>query len=606
MASYKDLNREIKGYVEVNYNVVDETPILSLFYDNTLNTYDIDGADFTTPLQDTYSTSRKTNNYAILDEVYTSLDGSFLLFDKINQDSGFISKKTVREYIELGDRYGENTHICLEIGNESNLIENDIKGLTIYTKNNRITSCHAQLLDNEFNIIEEKDVINNSSPLLLIFSNTLQNHFVYIDHINFEYSDRRIMLDHIDIGMTYVYEDNELIEFTVIEEVDKLVQKTPANELTITIGDYDKLYDPLNPTGITEYLTEDVIFIPYIGIADDNGKIEYDKMGTFYYDSIDYQEGQATITSYNLIKKISQMQPRPLYSTQSTNYIVNKGRLQETLNNYLSNSYGYGYVISIYNENEMKLDTLDYSDLNKILQTMSMLDGIYFIDREENIVIRRINKEIKDILSKTELTADAIYKNINNYKNVTNNTKYYQSSNSKHNTINFTIKLQKSTQYVMLKIDDKTAFNISNSDITYQNATSVVLDSYGNYNCNQNYVFLIVQGTIGQTVSITIDYYGYSSQNEVSVQRKYYEELESNIEISNDAINVTTTDTYNLENFINKIPTYSLSCTYNGNPKIKAGDYIKVETDYGYVSIFIQKHQLTYDGGLSGSIEGVE
>ena len=204
------------------------------------------------------------------------------------------------------------------------------------------------------------------------------------------------------------------------------------------------------------------------------------------------------------------------------------------------------------------------------------------------------------------MTEDAIYKNINNYKNVTNNTKYYQSSNSKHNTINFTIKLQKSTQYVMLKIDDKTAFNISNSDITYQNATSVVLDSYGNYNCNQNYVFLIVQGTIGQTVSITIDYYGYSSQNEVSVQRKYYEELESNIEISNDAINVTTTDTYNLENFINKIPTYSLSCTYNGNPKIKAGDYIKVETDYGYVSIFIQKHQLTYDGGLSGSIEGVE
>ena len=178
MASYKDLNREVKGYVEVNYNVVDETPILSLFYDNTLNTYDIDGADFTTPLQDVYSTSRKSNNYAILDENYTSLDGSFLLFDKTNQDSGFISEKTVNEYLEIGNRYGEDTHICLEIGNESNLIENDIKGLTIYTKNNRVTSCHVQLLDNEFNIIEEKNITNDSSPLLIIFSNTLQKSFI--------------------------------------------------------------------------------------------------------------------------------------------------------------------------------------------------------------------------------------------------------------------------------------------------------------------------------------------------------------------------------------------------------------------------------------------
>jgi len=606
MASYKDLNREIKGYVEVKYNVSDETPNLSLFYDNTLNTYDINSAEFTTPLQNLYSTNRKSNNYAILEENYTSLDGSFLLFDKVNQDSGFISEKTISEYLELGNRYGENTHICLTIGGSEELFESETRGITIYTKKNKITSCHAILFDSEFNIIEEKNITDDSSPLLLIFNNTLKNHFIYIDHITFENQDRRIMIDHIDIGITYVYEDNELIEFSVTEEVDKLVQKTPANELTVTIGDYDKLYDPLNPTGITKYLTENATFIPFIGIADDNGKIEYTKMGTFYYDSIDYQEGQVTITSYNLIKKISQMQPRPLYSTENANYIVSKGKLQETLNNYFSNSYEYGYNVHIYNENQMQLDTLDYSDLNNILQTISMLDGIYLIDRNETFVIREINKEVKNSLSKSELKNDAIYKNINNYKNVTNNTKYYQGSTSKHNTISFTIKLQKATQYVMLKIDDKTAFNISNSDITYQNATSVVLDCAGNYNCNQNYVFLVVKGTIGQVVNITIDYYGYSSQNEVSVQRKYYEDLESNIEISNDAINVTITDTYNLDKFIDKIPTYSVNANYNGDPNIQAGDYIKVETDYGFIPVFVQKHQLTYDGGLSGSIEGVE
>ena len=78
MASYKDINREIKGYVEVKYNISEETPILSLFYDNGNKTYEINSAEFTTSLQNIYSTSRKPNKYAILEENYTSLDGSFL------------------------------------------------------------------------------------------------------------------------------------------------------------------------------------------------------------------------------------------------------------------------------------------------------------------------------------------------------------------------------------------------------------------------------------------------------------------------------------------------------------------------------------------------
>ncbi|MBR1386296.1 MAG: hypothetical protein IJ568_05660 [Bacilli bacterium] len=607
MASYKDINREIKGYVEVKYNISEETPILSLFYDNGNKTYEINSAEFTTSLQNIYSTSRKPNKYAILEENYTSLDGSFLLFDKVNQDSGFISDKTINEYIEYGDTHGgDNTQICLEIGNQENLIETDINGLTIYAKNNKITSCHVTLFDSEFNIIEEKNITDDNSTLLLIFNNSLKNHFIYIDNITFENPDRRIMIDHIDIGMSYIYEDNELIEFSVIEEVDKLVQKTPANELKVTIGDYDKLYDPLNPTGITKYLTEDAIFISYIGIANDNGKIEYTKMGTFYYDSIDYQEGQVTITSYNLISKIEKLQPRPIYRTKVPNYVVEVGKLQECLENYLNTSYEYSYLINISNKNEMKLDTLDYSSINNILQTLSMLEGIYFIDRDENIVIKEINQSIKEILSKNELTEDAKYSNINNYKNIINTTKYYQGSTSKHNTINVSVTLQKNKQYLAIKVDDKTAFNISNEDISYQNATRVYLDGYGNYNCNQNYIFLVVEGEIGTNVSITIDYYGWSSQNEVEVQRKYYENIESNITISNDAINITTNDTYKLDDFIKKIPTYSLSLNYNGNPNIKAGDYIEVETDYGFIPVFVQKHQLTYDGGLSGSIEGVE
>ena len=53
-------------------------------------------------------------------------------------------------------------------------------------------------------------------------------------------------------------------------------------------------------------------------------------------------------------------------------------------------------------------------------------------------------------------------------------------------------------------------------------------------------------------------------------------------------------------------PSYEMSFDYNGDPSLEAGDYINVETPYGYKPLFIQKNKFKFDGGLEGSIEGVE
>ena len=49
-----------------------------------------------------------------------------------------------------------------------------------------------------------------------------------------------------------------------------------------------------------------------------------------------------------------------------------------------------------------------------------------------------------------------------------------------------------------------------------------------------------------------------------------------------------------------------MSFDYNGDPSIESGDYINVETPYGYKPLFIQKNYFKFDGGLEGRIEGVE
>ena len=59
-------------------------------------------------------------------------------------------------------------------------------------------------------------------------------------------------------------------------------------------------------------------------------------------------------------------------------------------------------------------------------------------------------------------------------------------------------------------------------------------------------------------------------------------------------------------NTLDYTPSYEISFEYNGDPSLEAGDYINVETPYGYKKLFIQKNRIKFDGGLEGSIEGVE
>lgn len=621
MASYKDLNREIKGYVEVKYNISEETPILSLFYDNGNKTYEIDSAEFTTSLQNIYYTSRKSNKYAILEENYTSLDGSFLLFDKVNQDSGFISDKTINEYIEYGDTHGgDNTQICLEIGSQENLIETDINGLTIYAKYNKITSCHATLYDSEFNIVEERNITDDNSPLLLIFANSLKDKFIYIDHITFENPDRRIMIDHIDIGMSYVYEDNELIEFSVIEEVDKLVQKTPANELTVTIGDYDKLYDPLNLTGITKYLTENATFIPYIGIANDNGKIEYTKMGTFYYDSIDYQDGEVTITAYSMMNKLKV----PFTNKTKTFPTFQVG--ENKMNTYLSSEYPQLNInFPYYNEKTEEglanniLTTTMYknTELLAFLKDISFGIGrIFYIDRDDVLQFINVDKTIKEVLTLNEMgdkpkyvKKDKINVIVAKIENRSRSDSSYTSMDETKANINF--RVSENPQYLLIESQSGNLGEIIESNTTYSNLNSVeyltCVDMKPNYFC-----FLKAIGEIGNVATITLKGYKYS-QSSVNTSQEYkiyandYNgERENSIEVNNNLYAAATKLDKGFKKILDNASSYEVSLNYNGNPNIKAGDYIEIETDYGFIPVFVQKHQLTYDGGLSGSIEGVE
>lgn len=630
MTSYKDFDREIKGYVEVLYSVIENANITTTLAINrnhnyTYNYY-INPFTHSQKLIETYQSERILENYAVLCENLVLLDGSFQLFNKISNKNGFYSENTIDFYINNIESNGyEARDFVLEIGSKSDLISGGAYGVTIYSQNNNfVLSPHgnqvvAELYDCDGDLIETS---NNtkfySNQFSVIFDNNINDCFIKIKQFEFEYTDRPAIITHIDLGISHVYKDSELIEFTVIEEVDKLVEETPTNELDMTIGDYDQLYDPLNSTGIVKYLTEKTTFIPYIGIVLDNGRVDYTKMGEFYFNSINYQDKQVTITAYNLMNELSNVMIKntkgSLGGLSVTMSKTNGYTVQDKISNLLKNSYNYKYEINLSTEMLLTVAWMKNCSLLSFLQKCCMYNGIIYVNRENAIVVKEIDKNIKNTLTKFELLTDVKYSEVDNYKSYYDKREYIsqltmESSSEENINNNFlvTFTLKSEEEEICISSDDPRdlAF-INKNNISFSGADSVeMLTNSLSSDMNPFYylLFLQVKGNIGNTVTISGKKpYVTKYDNKSELKKLYGANENTNITIDNDlSLSYKQSDA-----FIDKMYSYKVSLSYNGDPLIKAGDYIEVESNYGYLPIFVTKHSLTFNGGLSGSIEGVE
>lgn len=631
-SDYKKKDREIKGYVEVLYDVPIRTSVETElgFYRYGDRYQKIDGETYSQNLSDIYSSPRELSNYAVLQNNYTKLDGSFLLFRKGINYCGFYSDNVVQSYYDYATINGNGyIDFSLSIGNSNNLIAVDTKGLTIYSKNNKIINnelsdngISAALIKNN-QVYNANEIINYGDSLFIVFDESIKDGYIIIEGFTFEHKDRRIIISHIDLGLSHVYKDSELIEFEVTEQVDKLVEETPNNELNVIIGDYDKLYDPLNPKGIAKYLTEDSVFIPHIGIVKENGLIDYEKMGVFYFNKIDYKDKEVTMTCYNLMDKISKKNITNDYGYLgiNDNYVaIPKNGLGAYIHHYIENEYddyfnkyNSGNYIELYNKIRMETRMFKIVSLASFLQNAVMIDGIFYFDRNNNLIIRAIDNTITNTITKKELIGNVNYINVEkmNAFNLERTLYSISSSNNANDKYDFEISvlLEESSQVVVLESNDVNCFyNMNDSYLTVTGANSYSIVKASGKTKNEFWfaMFISITGTVGSTVSIKGQ---RPNKLNVSQTNKTIKIGEGEpLLVINNPFFVTPYWEYDdmFTNFFNKAYSYKASFEYNGDPTIKAGDYIEIETDYGNISLFVQKHRLKFDGGLSGSIEGVE
>ena len=271
----KDPERRIKGYVEVLYDLPSATVTPTT---NITSTY--------TPTSEISNGIRVENLYGSVD--YLPLDGSYITMDDTsNTNIGFISD----------DLFEDLTTPTVTLSFSST----EVKGITLYFRNNIATDLTLNYSDGTSDTItdNDKDIIQ----VIFDIPKTLTS--VEIVITGMEHEDRKIYLMEADLGVTQVYKDQDLIDFTIDEEVNKLVEEVPINETNITLNNMTNLFNPLNPTGIVPYLSENTLIKPYIGVLTENLGVEYVKMGEFYFDSYtNNSDATTTLVGKNIIKQL--------------------------------------------------------------------------------------------------------------------------------------------------------------------------------------------------------------------------------------------------------------------------------------------------------------
>lgn len=562
----KKTERQIKGYVEILYDLPNNTIISQQTNTNIVSTY--------TSINQISNGIRVENLYGSLD--YLPLNGEYLTMDNnININSGFIS-----------DELFEN----LSVPNIMiSFTQTTLNGITLYFRTNISKKLRVSFSDGTIYDIEN----NEKEMIQIIFDNPKSLTYIIVTFFQMEYSDRKIYIDEIDLGITQVYKDQNLIEFTIDEEVNKLVEEVPINECSITLNNMGNLFNPLNPSGIVPYLSENTLIKPYIGVLTDTLGVEYVKMGEFYFDSYtNNSDSTTTLVGKNIIKQIETE-----ILKADNNYNLFKSTMSKSDFQTFMANYNYEF------------NNLDYSTVNEIINIdnkylINLLKDIsffnttlFYADRDNKLNLKYIDTISKDNLSKSELINDANYKKIDKINTLVYTSPAQHSMNSTGSRLVYdrTITLETSPQYVLC---ESNIANMMDSIVHADGSDSVDVISQGYY-----FTFIKLTGTVGNSIHIQmaspydiVETIGTQtkttkSSNEKEIVLNFNSKLVKNIS------NINT---------LNYTSNYEMDFEYNGDPSLEAGDYINVQTPYGYKPLFIQKNHFKFDGGLEGSIEGVE
>lgn len=612
MNEYLQDEREIKGYVEIEYSNI---------CNNTSQAYEypeVAPISFPDDIDSSFS-NKFVNNYASLENNYFLLDGSFVLPDYNfsttsgnhgNSNSGYITNEILNNY---------SFYVLFETSNILTNESNKMRGLTIYTKDNIPEKIKINVkLYNSNEILEFNIEDNNQDIIQIDFNDDYLVERIDYNFSNMEYDDRRLRIAKIEYGLTDVLKDEKLINFNIIQNIGDLNLEFPSNQISITMYDEDNKFDLMNPKGFANLLNQNVKIKPYIGIVTKENGIVYNTIGNFVnslgifflnnwtkqdneiiLNGIDYLEKLKKVSSYTRINDDME-DGECLANFGNLDVYYGLFKLQKTLSEeagfeilnidaYAGGRFGGGYYDDKY------IDTTNIFDY--LQQLIIWMWAVLYCEDEVSLTYSYIG-DYNDVLDlNVALLEEPKYQAKEKLKSISIKKYKGEKSNSIEKNLVFETTLKENESIVVSLPDYMTGI------IEYPYSTE-------SFYCKKN--LELFSGNAGnvkiyQTDTIELitetETRNYNSDGiEINIDNKFFKSYTGSSGFAN-TLDQRSNEIFELVK--NDYKTYNVSFNYIGDPKIKPGRIINIETKYGIKQIKVLKHTLTFNGGLTGSIEGV-
>lgn len=160
---------------------------------------------------------------------------------------------------------------------------NAVSGITITwsEKHSEYAKTFTVVGKNGTSSVGEVTVTNNKNQTSLVYLPLQNYNSITIQVHEWSVPNRRVRIENIVIGHVLKFGKKDLLSFTHEMDGDLLSGKLPKYSIQFSLDNTDGRWDPNNPTGMAQYLSERQKITVKYGL-DVNGVVEWIKGGTFY------------------------------------------------------------------------------------------------------------------------------------------------------------------------------------------------------------------------------------------------------------------------------------------------------------------------------------
>lgn len=151
----------------------------------------------------------------------------------------------------------------------------------------------VNVYDSSNDLIETVDVFDNTDIQSIPLGQLYQYRKVELIIKKWCKPYRRARVCEVDFGVVRIYQDNNLIRMSLIEELDLITSQLPSPEFAFTVDNSKREFNILNPQGFYKYLQQRQQVIAELGI-DLGGYYEYVPLGNYLLWDWTSDEGSLT------------------------------------------------------------------------------------------------------------------------------------------------------------------------------------------------------------------------------------------------------------------------------------------------------------------------